>query len=75
MIASENPYRFFYKQELGPTADAPYLMRLIASRPGVVPLIDGLLKRVGLEGGAHISEENGRLQIDSNMAIVLEEHR
>ena len=73
MITSENPYQFFYKQELGPTADAPYLMRLFASRPGVVPLVDGFLKRLGFENGAELSEVDGRLKIDSRMAITLEE--
>lgn len=73
MIESENPYHFFYKQELEPTAPAPYLMRLFASRPGVVPLVDGLLKMVGLENGAHLEEDSGKLRIDSRMAMTLQE--
>ena len=73
IIESDNPYHFFYKQELEPTAPAPYLMRLFASRPGVVPLVDGLLKKFGFENGAELEEDSGKLRIDSHMAILLEE--
>ncbi len=73
MIDSENAYQYFYKKDLEPTSDAPYLMRLFASRPGVVPLVDGLLRAVGFENGAHLDEDNGRLRIDSRMAVILED--
>ena len=73
MLDSENAYDFFRKKDLEPTSDAPYLMRLFASRPGVVPLVDGLLTMVSLENGAHLDDENGKLRIDSRMAVVLED--
>lgn len=73
MVGSENPYNFFYQSEMQPTADAPYLMRLFASRPGTVPLVDGLLRMAGFKNGAHIDESNGKLQIDSHMAVALQE--
>lgn len=73
LMDTENPYNFFYKEEMEPTADAPYLMRLFASRPGVVPLVDGFLRTIGFQNGAHIDERDGKLQIDSRMAITLEE--
>ena len=51
-------------------------MRLFASRPGVVPVIDGFLRMVGLDNGAHLEptdEGNPKLEIDSRMAVILEE--
>lgn len=73
MIRGDNPYDFFYQQELEPTAPAPYLMRLFASQPGTVAAIDGFLRMVGLENGAHLDEQDGKLRIDSRMAVVLED--
>lgn len=72
-IEPEQAYNFFYRSDLGPTSDAPYLMRLFASRPGAIPVVDGILRTFGFDNGAHMNEENGRLQIDSRMALVLEE--
>lgn len=73
IMDSENAYNFFYQEDLGPTSDAPYLMRLFASNPEVVPFVDGLLKFAGFKNGAHIDVQDNKLQIDSRMALVLEE--
>lgn len=73
-MTRENGYSFLYKEDLAETADAPYLMRLIASRPGMITLLDGLLRRVGIENGAHMDVEDGKLQIDGKFAQTLQEY-
>jgi len=73
MMQSENPYNFFYKEEMGPRSEAPHAVRLIASRPGVLPILDGLLRKMGYEDGAGVNERNGRIQIDSNLVVLLED--
>ena len=71
---TENGYDFFYRNELNETGDAPYLMRLLASRPGTILFIDGLFKRMGMEDGAklYVDERDGKLQMDAQMAQTLE---
>lgn len=73
MMDSDNAYNFFYKENMGDTTEAPYLMRLFASRPEVVPFIDGLLRFAGFPDGAKINVRDNKLEIDSNMALILEE--
>lgn len=73
MMDSENAYSFFYQSDLAPTSDAPYVMRLFAERPQVIPVVDGLLRFFGYENGAHIDVRDGKLQIDSRMAQLMEE--
>jgi len=73
MMDTDNAYNFFYQGDLQPTSEAPYLMRLFASRPEVVPFVDGLLRMAGYSDGAKISETDGKLEIDSRMALLLEE--
>jgi hypothetical protein len=74
MMDSDNAYNFFYKEDMAPTSEAPYLMRLFASRPEVVPFIDGLLKFAGFKDGAKLSVRDNKLEIDSRMALTLEEN-
>lgn len=72
-LATENGYDFFYKQELGETGDAPYLMRLFASNPGIIGLVDGLQSARGLNSTMQV-DENGKLQIDGQVASLLEQN-
>lgn len=74
IMDSENAYNFFYQEDLGPTSEAPYLMRLFASRPEVVPFVDGLLRFAGFKNGAKIDVRDNKLEIDSRMALLLEEN-
>jgi hypothetical protein len=73
-MTRENGYSFMYKEDLAETADAPYLMRLFASRPGTIVLLDGLLKTVGIENGAHMDLKDGKLQIDGKFAQTMQEY-
>lgn len=73
MMDSENAYHFFYKSDLGPTADAPYVMRFFAAKPWMLAVTDGLLKKAGFSEGAHIDQEDGKLRIDSRAAVLMED--
>lgn len=70
---TENGYNYFYKEDLAPTADAPYLFRMFASRPGTISFIDGLMRSIGFEDGAKLSLKDGKLQMDGQMANSLEQ--
>ena len=72
-MTTEHGYNYFYREELGETGDAPYLMRLFLSRPGTIALVDGVARLLGSEDGAKLSvDENGKLQMDAEMAQTLE---
>lgn len=74
-MTTENGYNYFYREQLAETGDAPYLVRLMASRPGTIAFIDGLLKTVGYEDGAKLQlDDNGKLQMDAQMAQTLEDY-
>ena len=71
--ATDQGYNFFYREELGEKGDAPYLMRLFLSRPETMAFIDGFLRMIGIEDGSKLElDENGKLQIDAQMAQTLE---
>lgn len=73
-MTTENGYNYFYREDLGETGDAPYLMRLFASNPGTLALIDGGMKMIGVENGSGMTlDENGKLQIDAQLAQTLED--
>ena len=69
---AENPYNYFYKDDYGPKAEAPYVVRLLASRPGVMPILDGMLRKMGYEDGAGFRERDGRVEVDSLLVAQLE---
>lgn len=69
--ATEQGYDFFHKTELGEDAAAPYLMRLFASNPAIMGLIDGIQRARGVESPIRIDDE-GKLRIDARTAQALE---
>ena len=72
-VMMDDGYNFFYQNELGETGDAPYLMRLVASNPGIIGMVDGIQRARGLESGMGI-DENGKLQINAKVAQLLEQN-
>lgn len=72
-MATEKGYNFFYQNELQETAPAPYLMRLFASNPGIIGMVDGIQRARGMESNMEI-DDNGKLQMDAKTAQLLEQN-
>jgi len=74
-MTTETGYNYFYREDLGETGDAPYLMRLLVSRPGTIAMLDGVMRLLGNENGAELEvDENGKLRMDAQLAQTLEDY-
>lgn len=72
-MTSEKGYDPFRKRDLNSTAPAPRAMRLLQLAPGVMPVLDSMLKGIGVEKGLNASKnKKGELVIDAKIAYLLE---
>jgi len=74
-MMTEKGYDFFYKQDLEDTRRAPYVLRLMASNPRVLGLLDGIARSAGREDGIKAKiDEKGKLKIDGKLAKLMEDN-